>query len=136
MAYRLQSITERKQGKSLETGTEAGTMEEHYLLACTIPLIMHPRVTSTGGTTHSTLNHLTSIINQENASQAHQQDNLIEEIVIVSLASQVTLIKVKLVKGNQPKHVDISEGDFLKSVFCLPGLLSPVPSRAIEFCSN
>jgi hypothetical protein len=33
-SYRLQFIIDRSQGRNLKTGTEAETLEECYLLAC------------------------------------------------------------------------------------------------------
>lgn len=80
LIYRLQSIFKRNQGRSLETGNEAKTTEE-LLMSLLCFLHYTPRVTSSDGTTHSTLNPPTFIASWENAAQACQQANLTEAIL-------------------------------------------------------
>jgi hypothetical protein len=59
------------QNRNMETGTEAETMEEHYLLACPLCLaqfdFLYPTYLTMDGTTHNELGPPPPIINQENA---------------------------------------------------------------------
>lgn len=68
-------------GENLEAGTDAETMKEHCLLACSslLSYILQDHLPR-GGPTHSGLGLSTSIINQENVPQSCPQAGLIEAI--------------------------------------------------------
>lgn len=74
------------QGRKLEKGIEAEVMEECCLLAwssvawssCFLILLLQDHLPR-GGTTHSRLGPLTSIVSQENALMACSRDSLVEE---------------------------------------------------------
>lgn len=80
----------RSQGRNLEAKIKA--MEEHGLLACSLPLaqptssILQDHMPKDGNT-HNDLATPTSIIKQENAPQTCLQANLIEAIPSLRLPS-------------------------------------------------
>lgn len=72
-------MQELEGGRNLEAGTEAETVEEYYLLACTAgSLYTTQKHLPRTATTHKELGPSTSIINPENSPQACQQADLMD----------------------------------------------------------